>query len=214
MRLIIIGPQASGKGTQADRLAKRLNIPHLSTGDLFRQEIKEKTMLGQQVESQIREGGLVSDDLVWDLVRKHLDAHPEGWILDGFPRTLPQAGMLDGYVGVDRVILLEVPDEVCVERITGRRICPVCGRDYHIKYKPPKNDTVCDDDGAKLEQREDDTPASTRKRLDGYHEQTEPLIEHYQTRVVRVNGDQGIEDVWNEIQTKMELKSSASSTSS
>lgn len=202
MKLLIIGPQASGKGTQADMIAKRLGIPHISSGDIFRQHIRGKTELGLRVKSVIEGGQLVPDDLTWEVVKSALAEH-EGWILDGYPRTIPQAELLDADAAVDRVLLLDVPDATSIERISGRRICPTCGRDYHIKFKPPKQEGICDEDGARLEQRSDDTPDSVQKRLAAYHEQTEPLIAHYGDKVVPINGDQGIQEVFHEIEQRL-----------
>jgi adenylate kinase len=200
MQLLIIGPQASGKGTQADLIAKRLSIPHLSAGELLREEVKTGSDLGKKIKGIIDQGILVPDKIVWKMLHHHLKQHPEGWILDGFPRNREQAKLLDKHAPPDEVILLEVPDEICVERIAGRRICSTCGKDYHVKYKPSKREGTCDIDGSQLIQRTDDYPEAVRQRLAAYHTQTEPLIRHYGTKVVRINGNQGIEEVWAEIQ--------------
>ncbi len=203
MRLLIIGPQASGKGTQAERLAKRLNVPHLSSGDMFRAEQQSGSELGKKIGALINAGELVPDDLTWAMVRARLAEHPSGWILDGYPRTMAQAELLDAYAKPEKVLVLEVSDAVCIERIAGRRICPTCGRDYHVKYKPPKKPGFCDDDNTRLIQRPDDTEEAVQRRLATYHEQTEPILERYADRLVRVNGEQGIEEVWSEIQEKL-----------
>lgn len=205
MKFLIIGPQASGKGTQADLAAKRLNVPHLATGELLREEIRAGTDLGKQVATIITKGILVPDKLIWELLHRKLKQHPEGWILDGFPRNKEQAKLLDKHAPPEKVILLEVSDSVCVERISGRRICETCGKDYHLKYKPSKKDGVCDIDNGRLVQRADDHPEAIAKRLAAYHEQTEPLVKHYGARVVRINGDQGIEEVWSELQRRVGL---------
>jgi adenylate kinase len=203
MRLLIIGPQASGKGTQADFIAKRLAIPHLSSGDMFREEQRKKSALGTKVEGLIRKGLLVPDELTWKMVKAHLLEHKDGWVLDGFPRTAPQAQLLDIYSAPDKVLVLEVPDEACLERISGRRVCETCGKDYHVMYKPPKKEGICDLDSGKLLQRADDYPEAVRLRLGAYHEKTAPLIKHYDKKVVRVNGDQSIQKVWKEIGKKL-----------
>jgi len=203
MKLLIIGPQASGKGTQADLIAKRLSVPHISSGDLLREERRSGSQLGKEMAGIMDKGGLVPDRMVWEMLHRKLRQHHEGWVLDGFPRTLEQAKLLDKHAKPDKVILLEVPDSVCVERIAGRRICESCGKDYHIKYKPSKKEGVCDIDGGRLIQRTDDYPEAVQKRLAAYHEQTEPLINHYGRRVIHINGDQGIEEVWSDIQRRL-----------
>ncbi len=203
MKLLIIGPQASGKGTQADLIAKRLNIPHLSSGDMLREEKRSGSELGKKIASIIDKGELVPDELIWHMINHHLKQHPEGWILDGFPRRLDQAKLLDRHEPPEKVLLLEVPDAVGIERIAGRRICETCGKDYHIKYKPSKEDGVCDADGGRLIQRTDDYPEAVAKRLADYHKQTEPLIHHYERKVVRIDGNKGIEEVWKDIQRRL-----------
>jgi adenylate kinase len=205
MRLLIIGPQASGKGTQADMLAKRLNIPHLSTGGMFRDEIRSGSALGGKLASFMDKGMLVPDDVVWKMLKAHLVEHPEGWVLDGYPRNAAQTAPLDAVAQPEKVLLLEVPDAVCLERISGRRICAACGQDYHITYKPPKREGVCDLDGGKLLHRADDYPEAVRKRLQTYHASTAPLLKHYAKRLVRINGDQGIREVWAEIKKKLRV---------
>ncbi len=202
MKLLIIGPQASGKGTQADLLAKRLGAPHLSSGDMLRAEKKSGSELGKEIAAMIDKGTLVPDEMIWAMIKKELDAH-DAWILDGYPRREEQAEMQDKEHAPDKVIILEVSDEVCIQRISGRRICDTCGRDYHIKYKPPQKEGVCDVEGGKLVQRPDDNEEAVKKRLADYHAQTEPLLEHYADRLVWINGDQGIQEVWHEIEKKL-----------
>ncbi len=203
MKLLLIGPQASGKGTQAEFVSKRLNVPHLSSGNMLREEKKSGSELGLEIAGYIDKGALVPDKTIWAMIKKQLEAHPEGWLLDGFPRTASQAATVDKYSAPDKVILLEVPDLVCVERISGRRVCTQCGKEYHVKYKPPKKEGACDLDGAKLVQRDDDYPEAVAKRLADYHSKTAPLIKHYGAKVVTIDGNQGIQEVWNEIQTKL-----------
>ncbi len=203
MKLLIIGPQASGKGTQADLIAKRLGVPHLSSGDLLREEKRSGSPLGNEIAALIDKGELLPDMLVWEMIRKRLAEHPEGWVLDGFPRTTSQAAMLDAYQTPEKVVLLDVQDAVCIDRITGRRVCAACGKDYHIKYKPPKREGVCDNDGKELVQRGDDHPDAVRRRLADYHAKTEPLLHRYQDRLIKIKGDQGIQEVWAEIRKRM-----------
>lgn len=205
MRLVIIGPQASGKGTQADLIAKRLGIPHVSSGELLREEKRSGSALGREIAALIDNGSLVPDDLIWRMLERKLTGHPEGWILDGYPRTESQAALLAEAYDPDQVILLEVPEQVSVERISGRRICETCGHDYHVKYKPPKRPGTCDADGGRLVQRADDQPEAIKRRLQAYHEKTEPLLRRYQKRLLRINGDQGIEEVWHEIRKKLKI---------
>ncbi len=195
MKLLIIGPQASGKGTQAERLARRLSIPHLSSGDMFRAERQRGTPLGKRIAAMMDRGELIPDEVTWEMVRGRLAEHPEGWLLDGYPRTLAQAGLLDAHDPPERVLLLEVADKLCVARISGRRICETCGKDYHVTYKPPRAEGRCDLDGGRLVQRPDDNPEAVRTRLAAYHEQTEPLLRHYEEILVRVDGSGGIEEV-------------------
>jgi adenylate kinase len=203
MKLLIIGPQASGKGTQANKIAKKLGIPHLSSGDMLREEKRSGSELGKEIEEMIDRGALVPNEMIWKMIKKRLDAHPEGWILDGFPRRRQQADILDAEYKLDNVILLDVHDEVCLDRISGRRICPVCGKNYHIHFQPPKQEGICDKEGAKLIQRADDNVQAVKKRLATYHEKTKPLAAHYEEILIRVNGDQTIDEVWKELQEKL-----------
>ncbi len=203
MNILVIGPQASGKGTQADLLAKKLGVPHLSTGDLFRAE--KRTALGRRIAAIMDAGELVPDEVTWQMIKAHLDEEGDGWVLDGFPRTLNQAALLDAHAAPDKVLVLDTPDEICIERISGRRICETCGKDYHVKYKPPKRADVCDLDGGELVQRPDDNEEAVKRRLATYHEQTEPLLIHYADRLITVDGSPGIDDVWQSIQEKLGL---------
>ena len=205
MKLLIIGPQAAGKGTQADLLAKKLGIPHISTGEILREEERKGTPFGVAIGRRINDGSLIPDNLIWQITQERLDQNPNGWILDGFPRNEEQAKTLDAHAPVDKVLIIDVPKEVTIERISGRRICSSCGKDYHVKYKPPQKENCCDDDRSALEQREDDTPKAIEKRLAIYHMSTEPLIQHYKERVIMINGNQGIQEVFAEIQQKLGL---------
>ena len=203
MKYFVIGPQGSGKGTQAVHLAKKFDIPHLGAGDMLRAEKASGSDLGKEIAALIDRGKLVPSEMVWTMVKQQLEQHPEGWILDGYPRTLDQADLLDEEHKPDTVILLDVHDEVCVARIEGRRICPVCSKNYHIEYHKPKEAGKCDDDGAALEHRTDDTEKRVRRRLEIYHNKTKKLVDHYADRLVHINGDQEIPVVWAEIEEKL-----------
>lgn len=189
MRLLIFGPPGAGKGTVAQRITGALAVPHISTGDMLRAAVAAGSELGRQVKSVLDSGGLVSDELMIALIRDRLradDAHG-GWLLDGFPRTMPQAQALDALLaelggGLDRVVLVTVPDETIVERLSGRRVCVSCGATYHIAHTPPKADGVCDRCGGQVVQREDDQPGTVRRRLATYDSQTAPLTAFYEAR--------------------------------
>ena len=206
--LILLGPPMSGKGTQAARLTQLLGIPQVSSGDLFRNNIKNQTNLGLEAQKYIDRGDLVPDKITIGMVNERLhreDCH-EGALLDGFPRTIPQAEALDEIlVGVDAylaaVISVAVPEDVLVERASGRRICRTCGQSYHLKFDPPKESGKCDKDGSELYQREDDKSETVRKRLAVYQAQTSPLVEFYRARGIlqEVNGDQLIDNVAEDI---------------
>ena len=206
--LILLGPPMSGKGTQAARLTQLLGIPQVSSGDLFRDNIKNQTNLGLEAKKYIERGDLVPDEVTIGMVKERL--HREdcfgGALLDGFPRTIPQAEALDEIlVGVGAslaaVISVAVPEDVLVERASGRRICRTCGQSYHLKFDPPKESGICDEDGGELYQREDDKPETVRQRLAVYQAQTSPLVEFYRARGIlhEVNGDQTIDDVADDI---------------
>lgn len=202
--LIFLGPPGSGKGTQASRLSKYLEIPHISTGDLFRENIKNETDLGKKVKAIIDSGRLVPDELVLDMLFDRV-GHADcagGYILDGFPRRVSQAEALQKRLSADEEILalnLQVPDDVIVERLTGRLTCSSCGSVFHKKYNPPKQQGICDRCGGELIQRTDDTEAVVRERLRVYQEETQPLIEFYeiQNLLVNINGDQSPDTVFS-----------------
>jgi len=181
MKLLIFGPQGSGKGTYASRLSPILGIPHISTGDLFRAEIKAGTVLGKKVEGMINAGNLVPDEIVFDVLRKRT-AQPDakkGFIFDGFPRNKAQAEALDKMMKIDGVINLAVPDEILIKRLSARVQCRAAGHIYNLLTLKPKAAGKCDTDGSELYQRDDDKPAAIKKRLQTYKEQSAPLIEHY-----------------------------------
>lgn len=208
MKIIMLGAPGAGKGTQAKKIADRYDIPHISTGDIFRANIKEGTELGKKAKEYMDQGLLVPDELTVDLVvdRIQKDDCSKGYILDGFPRTIPQAEALDvALTGlgtkVDYAINVEVPDENIIKRMSGRRACPVCGATYHTEHIPPKKEGTCDRCGNELILRDDDKPETVKKRLDVYHAQTQPLIDYYtkQNVLVEVDGTQDMEDVFNSI---------------
>lgn len=202
MNMIIFGPQASGKGTQAEMIAKKYDIEHISIGDVFRHEVAQKTAMGKQLAEYMNRGELVPADLNDKIVLKLLEKHPDGVILDGYPRNIYQARFLDEHWHVEKVIVLEVPDEVCIERISGRRVCDK-GHDYHVLYKPPKKEGVCDIDDLPLRMRSDDKPEAIKKRLSIYHEQTEPILKHYEDRIIKIDGNKEINQVFEEITNKL-----------
>jgi adenylate kinase len=188
MRCILLGPPGAGKGTQAAVIRDRYNVAHISTGDILRSNVKEKTDLGQKARSYMEAGELVPDSLIIEMMRERLSQSDcnRGFLLDGFPRTVSQAEALDSLledldVELDAVILLDVSDEVVVERLSGRRVCRNCGAIYHMKNHPPKKEGICDICGGELFQRKDDTEEVIRQRLGVYHQQTSPLIEYYRS---------------------------------
>lgn len=208
MKIIMLGAPGAGKGTQADKICAKYNIPHISTGDIFRANIKNNTELGQKAKSYMDKGELVPDELVVDLVvdRIKADDCTNGYVLDGFPRTIPQAEALDAALAaindkVDYAINVEVPDENIINRISGRRACVACGATYHIVHIPTKVEGVCDKCGAELILRDDDKPETVKNRLNVYHEQTQPLIDYYTAKNVlhEVDGTKAMEDVFSSI---------------
>lgn len=210
MRILIMGPPGAGKGTQAARIALSCEIPHISTGDIFRTEIKESSDLGKKIKSYLDTGKLVPDEVTVEVIRKRL-LQPDcerGFLLDGFPRTIPQAEALDsilktiGESGLDLVINISVAPQVLLERLTGRRVCGKCGTTFHILYQPPQEDGTCDRCGGDLYQRSDDTVETVSSRLDVYRRQTAPLLEYYQRRgiIQEVNGELSIDDVFQGIE--------------
>ncbi len=202
MNMIIIGPQASGKGTQAVKLAAHNGIFHFSTGDALRAEVKSGSELGRELSEVMNAGKLVSDELIFDIVKKAYQAHPEGILLDGYPRTVPQAELVKTDLDVGAVIEIVIGDETAVERISSRFMCSECDAGYNTVSLPPKTPGVCDKDGAPLIQRDDDKPEAVRKRLALYHEQTAPVIDFYEKLGVvvhKVDGEQTIDDVFGSI---------------
>ena len=212
MRIILLGPPGAGKGTQAKMVADAFRIPHISTGDILRDNVKRGTLLGKQAKEYMDKGGLVPDDLIIALIRDRLSQADagQGFLLDGYPRTIPQAESL-GKVGegqgwrLDAVVDIEVPDSALVSRLTGRRMC-ACGASYHLQFNPPKKPGVCDACGKPLYQRDDDKEGPIRERLEVYHRQTRPLIDFYRARrlLVEIDGDQNIDRVFAAIRTALE----------
>ena len=205
MKIIMLGAPGAGKGTQAKRLAEKYHIPHISTGDIFRANIKEGTELGKKAKNYMDQGLLVPDELVVDLVADRIqkDDCKDGFILDGFPRTIPQAESLDAALAkmggaMDYAIDVDVPDEDIVTRMGGRRACVGCGATYHVQFNPTRQDGICDSCGERLILRDDDKPETVQKRLDVYHEQTQPLIEYYSKAGIlkTVDGTLKMDDVF------------------
>ena len=208
MKVIILGAPGAGKGTQAKKLAAEYSIPHISTGDIFRANIKEGTELGKKAKAYMDAGQLVPDELVCDLVvdRIQQDDCKNGYLLDGFPRTIPQAEALDAAVEklgekIDYAVNIDVPDDNIINRMSGRRACVGCGATYHIVFNPPKVEDVCDVCGKSLILRDDDKPETVKTRLDVYHAQTQPLIDYYAGRgvLVTVDGTQNMDKVFADI---------------
>ena len=208
MKIVMLGAPGAGKGTQAKMIASKYQIPHISTGDIFRANIKNGTELGKKAKSYMDQGLLVPDELTVDLVIDRLanDDCKNGYILDGFPRTIPQAEALDAALAklgekMDYAIDVDVPDENIVSRMSGRRACTGCGATYHIVYNPSKKGDCCEVCGEKLILRDDDKPETVQKRLNVYHEQKQPLIDYYTKQGIlkAVDGTQDMNDVFTAI---------------
>jgi adenylate kinase len=212
LNLILIGPPGAGKGTQAARLRDDYDLAHIATGDLLRAHRERETELGLRAARYMSEGRLVPDDLVIEMIGDEITASHGGFLLDGFPRTLGQADALDRVLEghgrpLTAVLLIDVPDEVLVERISGRRLCPD-GHVYHVVYDPPAGEGVCDVDGKPLSQREDDKPETVRKRLEVYHRETEPLVARYEKQGLlrRVDGTLSPDEVYDGLRASLETE--------
>ena len=208
MKIIMLGAPGAGKGTQAKKIAEKYQIPHISTGDIFRSNIKEGTELGMKAKAYMDQGGLVPDELTIGMLMDRIqkDDCKNGYVLDGFPRTIPQAESLTNALNernqkIDYAVNVDVPDENIVNRMSGRRACLSCGATYHIVYKPSKVEGICDVCGDKLVLRDDDKPETVKKRLSVYHDQTQPLIDYYKEAGVlaNVDGTQDMEKVFSDI---------------
>ncbi len=208
MKIIMLGAPGAGKGTQAKRIAEKYSIPHISTGDIFRANIKNGTDLGKKAKEYMDQGLLVPDELTCDLVMDRIqqDDCKNGFVLDGFPRTIPQAEALDGALNkigqkMDFAVDVDVPDENIVNRMGGRRACLSCGATYHVEFNPTKADGICDACGAQTVLRDDDKPETVQKRLTVYHDQTQPLIDYYKNQGIlkSVDGTQPMDSVFDAI---------------
>ncbi len=208
MKIIMLGAPGAGKGTQAKMIADKYKVPHISTGDIFRANIKNGTELGKKAKEFMDKGQLVPDELTVEILldRVAQDDCKNGYVLDGFPRTIPQADVLDKELTklgdkVDYAINVDVPDENIIRRMSGRRACLKCGATYHIEHIPPKQEGICDTCGSELVQRDDDKPETVKNRLTVYHEQTQPLIDYYTKKDIlkTVDGTKDMQEVFNEI---------------
>ncbi|MBS1679815.1 MAG: adenylate kinase [Actinobacteria bacterium] len=208
MNLVLLGPPGSGKGTQGERLNEDLRLPYYATGDILRGAVRDETELGKSAKEYMDRGDLVPDEVIVGVIADRIDSEEarDGFILDGFPRTTPQAEALDAKLddlgrSVGAVLLIDVSDDEVVKRLGGRRTCVVCGRVYHVDFNPPKVEGVCDVDGGELVQRDDDKPDVIRKRLATYHEKTEPLVTYYDDKGVlrRVDGERDPDEVTEEL---------------
>jgi adenylate kinase len=212
LNLILMGPPGAGKGTQAERLVDDFDLPYYATGDILRGAVSNGSELGKKAKEHMDKGELVPDELITGVIMERLDADDasEGFLLDGFPRTVPQAEALDEALNernrsLSGALLIEAPDKEVIRRLSGRRICVKNGHVYHTEFDPPKNPDVCDQDGSRLIQRDDDKPETIKKRLDVYHEQTEPLIEWYDEKGLlrRFDGTRPPDDVHGHIRATL-----------
>lgn len=208
LNLILLGPPGSGKGTQGERLTEDFRLPYYATGDILRAAVRDGTELGQEAKEYMDRGDLVPDQVIVGVIAERIDDHEadDGFILDGFPRTIPQAESLDGKMAelgreLTAAVLIDVDDDEVIRRLSGRRTCVRSGHVFHVEFDPPKNEGVCDVCGARLEIRDDDKPEVIRHRLDQYREKTEPLISYYEGKglLKRVDGDRSPEEVSDRI---------------
>ncbi|MFH1691899.1 MAG: adenylate kinase [Candidatus Omnitrophota bacterium] len=202
-KIILFGPPGAGKGTQAKLLSEKFSLPHISTGDILRQEVKNNTELGQKAKEYMNSGKLVPDSLVTEMVKKRMsqDDVKDGYILDGYPRTKAQAESLDEILGknIDKAIYMHTTEEVVIQRLTGRRVCPKCGTNYHLKNMPPKEDMLCDTCRVELFQRPDDNEETVRNRLNVYLKEASPVLGYYkeQSKLENISGDLDSKEVFD-----------------
>ena len=208
MKLVVIGVQGSGKGTQAKLLVEKFGWQHITTGDLFRRNIEQKTELGLIAKTYIDRGDLVPDEYVFRIVKSALESAKEGFILDGFLRNQKQMDFLSANFQLDKAILLDLSDEVAIRRITARRHCEQCKTDYNLLFKKPKNDSICDLCGGKIVQRDDDNEAAIIKRIEKFHQETKSVIEFFRKNhnLIRINADQPVIDIHHEIIDGLDLR--------
>ena len=208
LNLVLLGPPGSGKGTQGERLQEDLRLPYYATGDILRGAVRDETELGRTAKEYMDRGDLVPDEVIVGVIAERIDSSEalDGFLLDGFPRTTPQAEALDAKLaelgrGVTAVLLIDVSDDEVVRRLGGRRTCEENGHVFHVEFEPPKQEGVCDIDGSELIVRDDDKPEVIRKRLETYHEKTEPLVSYYDSRSVlrRIDGEESPEEVAEQI---------------
>jgi adenylate kinase len=212
LNLVLLGPPGAGKGTQAERLVTDFDLPYYATGDILREAVKEGTDLGTEAKAYMDRGELVPDDLICRVIMDRIDRSEaeDGFLLDGFPRNLEQADILENSLQsrgrkLTAVLLIDAPDDEVIKRISGRRVCVKNGHVYHVDYDPPKHDGVCDQDGSRLIQRDDDKPETIKKRLEVYHAQTKPLIDYYEQRAIlrRFDGSRSPSEVHDHIRATL-----------